>query len=150
MSKGKSNDLLIAALGLGAGGLLAYLFWPRKAEAATVQATPLPRPDEAAVQQARQIMNEKELRSKGPAPVPKPVAPKKPTKPLPKVTTIDDQLAQMRAAVQQFEMERNPDAALAMKQQIAQVLKAEADRAELARDQMRANALREQLAALGI
>jgi len=149
MSKGKSNDLLIAGLGLGVGGLLTYLFWPRDAAASTIQATPLAREDESPVQRAQQTMREVELPSK---PAPAPVAPKKsaPKKPAPKVTSVDDQLAQMRAAVQQFEMERNPDGALAMKKQIAQVLKAEADRAELARDQMRANALREQLAALGI
>jgi type IV secretory pathway VirB10-like protein len=150
MSKGKSNDLLIAGLGLGVGGLLTYLLWPRDAAASTIQGTPLAREDESPVQRAQQTMREVELPSK---PAPKPAAPKpapakKPAKPAPKVVNVDDQIAQMRAAVQQFEMERSPDAALAMKKQLAQVLKAEADRAELSRDQMRANALREQLTAL--
>lgn len=150
MSKGKGNGLLGALLGIGAGGALVWALWPSKAAASAVPATPLPRSEETPVQRAEQTMREVELPSK-PAPkppVPKPAPAKKPAKPAKKVVNVDDQIAQMRAAVQQFEMERNADAALAMKKQLAQVLKAEADRAELARDQMRANALREQLAVL--
>jgi type IV secretory pathway VirB10-like protein len=145
MSKGKSNDLLIAALGLGAGGVLAYLFWPRDAAASTIQATPLPRPDESVVQRAQQIMNEKELPSK---PVPKPVAPKKPApkKAAAAPLTIDGQLAEMRRVQQEYEVERNTAASMAMKEQIAQVLRAEILKAEQVKDLTRAASLRDQLA----
>ena len=148
MSKDKGSGLLAAVVGLGTGGLLAWALWPKDAVASTIQATPATREAESPVLRAQQTMREVALPSK---PEAKPAAPAKkpvPKKPLPKTINVDDQIAEMRAAVQQFEMERNLDAALAMKKQLAQVLKAEADRAELVRDQMRANSLREQLASL--
>jgi hypothetical protein len=130
------------------GGALAYLLWPREAEAST---EPLSR--------AQQTMDERELQPT-PAPMPpqpkpaasKPAPAKKPAprKPGPKPMTVDDQLEAMRAAAQAFEMERNPAAASAMRKQIAQVLNAEIQKADIARDLTRAASLREQLAALGI
>jgi hypothetical protein len=128
------------------GSALAYLLWPKDAEASM---EPL--------QRSQQTMDTTELQ---PTPVPAPAAPRpavaKPTpvkkpapkKSAPKPMSVDEQLAQMRAAVQAFEMERDPAGAAAMRKQIAQVLKAEAERAELARDNTRAMSLREQLAAL--
>lgn len=135
------------------GSALAYLLWPRDAQASTVQATPLPRGAEPPLQAAQQMMDEREL---PPTPAPKPASPK-PTavkKPAPKKTkpvaatplTVDQQIAQMRLAQQQYEVERDTAASMAMKEQIAQVLQKEIQKAEQAGDTVRRDRLRDELA----
>ena len=122
------------------GGTLAYLLWPRDAEAST---EPLAR--------AQQTMDERELQ---PTPAPKPTASKTAPakKPTPKKTrapkpmTVDEQLAEMRRVQQQYEVERDTAASMAMKEQIAQVLRAEIQKAEQAGDTTRRDKLRDQLA----